>query len=80
MAQRVELEVTVPVHGPGGEVVWQPGHRFESLEEVPEGVPVRPVFAAMPDEPAEDAEPEPEPAPQAPPAPAKAPARGKGPA
>jgi hypothetical protein len=74
MAQRVELEVTVPVHGPGGEVVWQPGHRFESLAEVPDGVPVRPVFADVPDEPAEDAEP----APEAPPAPVRPPARGKG--
>jgi hypothetical protein len=62
MAQRVELEVTVPVHGPGGEVVWQPGHRFGSLEEVPDGVPVRPVFADVPDEPAEPA-PEPPTAP-----------------
>jgi hypothetical protein len=71
MAQRVEFEVTAPVHGPGGVIAWQPGHRFASLADVPDGVPVRPVLASVPDEPAE---PEPEPAP----APVRPPARGKG--
>lgn len=72
MAQRVELEVTVPVHGPGGEVVWQPGHRFGSLADVPEGVPVRPVLAEAP-----EPEPEAAPAPPPEPAPARVPAKGR---
>lgn len=66
MAQRVELEVTVPVHGPGGVVAYLPGHRFASMTEVPEGVPVRPVLVQAPDEPAPGPQPEPEPEPQAP--------------
>lgn len=66
MAQRVELEVTVPVHGPGGVVAYLPGHRFASVGEVPEGVPVRPVLVQAPDEPVPESQPEPGPEPQAP--------------
>lgn len=68
MAQRVELEVTAPVHGPGGVVAYLPGHRFASMTEVPEGVPVRPVLVQAPDEPAPGSQPEsaPEPAAKAP--------------
>lgn len=77
MAQRVELEVTAPVHGPGGVVAYLPGHRFASMTEVPEGVPVRPVIVQVPDEPAPEPQPLPEAMPEPEPSPAARPGKAR---
>jgi len=55
MGMRVMLEVSQPVHGPDGQVVYQPGERFP-LDADLEGVPVRIVQVAEEDAPAPAAE------------------------
>ena len=40
MGMRIMLEVSQPVHGPDGQVLYQPGERFP-LDADLEGVPVR---------------------------------------
>ncbi len=69
MARRIVKEVTHPVHGPGGEVLYAPGDQFAEDRELPPDVPWRLVIAEVPDEP--EAKP-------APARPAAKPASGKG--
>ena len=62
MGYVVAREVTCPVHGADGSVVFRPGDRLPMDKPVPEGVPYRLVVAGEPDpepEPATDLEPEP---------------------
>jgi hypothetical protein len=72
MGQKVMLEATQSVVD-GNTVVHAAGEQWESLDKVPEGVPVRPVLVDVPDDPRPAAAPPPVPAD----APAKSPGKGK---
>jgi hypothetical protein len=60
MGQKIMLEVTQPVVS-GNEVVHHSGDLYASMDDVPDGVQVRPVIVSVPDAPA-PAPKEPEPA------------------
>ena len=51
----VMLQVTQPYHGPGGELLYEPGQRFPQDAELPPDLRTAPVVAEAPDpEPAQD--------------------------
>lgn len=60
MSQKIMLEVTQPVVS-GNEVVHHSGDLYGSMDEVPDGVQVKPVIVSVPDPAPKEPEPAPEP-------------------
>ena len=57
MALEVRLQVIHPYHGPGGELLYEPGQQFPQDADLPEDLRTAPVVVEAPDEPAAKAKP-----------------------
>jgi len=53
MAREIRLQVTQPYHGPGGELLFEPGQQFPQDADLPEDLRIAPVIVEVEDKPAE---------------------------
>ena len=55
MALEVRLQVIHPYHGPGGELLYEPGQQFPQDADLPEDLRTAPVIAEAAEAPAPEA-------------------------